>query len=64
MVPLCRKLIDPSLLTKEEKNFINEYHADVGSKTKDFFSGDERTLKWLERETSPLRNETDFTRWA
>ena len=54
MVPLCRKLIDPTLLTKEEKAFINEYHAEVQSKTKQFFKNDERTLTWLRRETSPL----------
>jgi len=54
MVPMCRKLIDATLLTKEEKAFINEYHAEVGRKTKDFFEGDERTLAWLKRETSPL----------
>jgi len=54
MVPLCRKLIDPTLLTKQEKEFINTYHAEVEAKTKDFFRGDELTLKWLRRETSPL----------
>jgi len=54
MVPLCRKLIDATLLTKEEKTFINEYHAEVDRKTKDFFKGDEKTLAWLKRETGPL----------
>jgi Xaa-Pro aminopeptidase len=54
MVPMCRKLIDPTLLTKEEKQFINEYHEEVQRKTKAYFKGDEKTLAWLERETQPL----------
>jgi len=54
MVPMCRKLIDPTLLTKEEKQFINEYHEEVQRKTKGYFKGDEKTLAWLERETQPL----------
>lgn len=54
MVPMCRKLIDPSLLTEAETDFINKYHAEVEEKTKSFFEGDELTLKWLHRETRPL----------
>ncbi|KAB8349657.1 hypothetical protein FH972_023676 [Carpinus fangiana] len=54
MVPHCRKLIDPSLLTADERDFINDYHKEVVEKTKSFFEGDERTLKWLERETQPI----------
>jgi len=54
MVPYCRKLIDESLLTRREKHWLNEYHADIFSKTRDFFKGDSLTLRWLERETEPL----------
>lgn len=54
MVPMCRKLIDPTLLTKEEKQFINEYHEEVARKTKSYFKGDDKTLAWLQRETQPL----------
>ncbi len=54
MVPMCRKLIDVSLLTEAEKEWINNYHAEVDEKTKTFFEGDERTMKWLKRETQPL----------
>ncbi|KZF19192.1 hypothetical protein L228DRAFT_254478 [Xylona heveae TC161] len=53
MVPMCRKLIDVSLLTDVEKSWLNFYHAAVYEKTKGFFEGDERTLAWLERETQP-----------
>ncbi|TAQ84154.1 hypothetical protein B7494_g7528 [Chlorociboria aeruginascens] len=54
MVPYCRKLIDEKLLTKREKDWLNEYHADIHEKTKDFFQGDPATTKWLERETQPF----------
>jgi len=50
MVPMCRKLIEPSLLTPAEKTWLNEYHTEVMEKTKGFFTKDERTTKWLERE--------------
>jgi Xaa-Pro aminopeptidase len=54
MVPYCRRLIDETLLTSKEKSWLNEYHADIRAKTKDFFDGDEETIKWLERETQPI----------
>lgn len=54
MVPMCRKLIDVSLLTDVEKHYLNKYHTEVKEKTKAFFKGDERTLKWLDRETAPI----------
>lgn len=54
MVPLCRKLLDVSLLTKRELEWVNNYHREVKEKTKDYFEGDERSLRWLERETSEL----------
>lgn len=52
MVPYFRKLIDESLLTRREKHWLNEYHADIYAKTKDFFEPDSLTMKWLERETT------------
>lgn len=54
MVPLCRKLLDESLLTKRERDWINDYHREIKEKTKGYFKGDERSLRWLDRETSEL----------
>ena len=54
MVPMCRKLIDVNLLSGKEREWIDAYHEEVREKTKGFFEGDERTLKWLERETAPF----------
>lgn len=53
MVPYCRKLIDVELLSGAEKKWLNEYHAEVLEKTKGFFTKDERTMSWLERECAP-----------
>ena len=53
MVPMCRKLIDVTLLTETEKQWLNEYHREVFEKTKDYFKNDPLTMKWLERETQP-----------
>ncbi|OCT54644.1 putative Xaa-Pro aminopeptidase P [Cladophialophora carrionii] len=54
MVPMCRKLIDPKLLDPEEREWLNNYHAEVWEKTSGYFEGDERTTKWLKRETAPI----------
>ncbi|KAL1615570.1 hypothetical protein SLS56_011777 [Neofusicoccum ribis] len=53
LVPMCRKLIDEALLTPAEKQWLNEYHAEVREKTGPFFANDPVTTKWLERETQP-----------
>ena len=54
MVPMCRKLIDQSLLTQQEKNWLNNYHTEVEQKTKSFFEDDPLTMSWLQRETKPI----------
>lgn len=54
MVPMCRQLIDTSLLTPTEVTYLNDYHKEVFEKTKDYFEGDERTMKWLKRECSQI----------
>lgn len=54
MVPYCRNLIDESLLTRKEKRWLNEYHADIFAKTKDYFEPGSLSMKWLEREVQPF----------
>ncbi|KAI1304302.1 aminopeptidase-like protein [Xylaria venustula] len=51
MVPYCRKLIDPNLLTAAEKQWLNDYNADILEKTKAYFEKDDLALAWLKRET-------------
>lgn len=54
MVPMCRKLIDVSMLTPFEKEYLNAYHAEVEEKTRSLCGDDPWTLEWLHRETRPL----------
>ncbi|KAG8629740.1 hypothetical protein KVT40_001359 [Elsinoe batatas] len=54
MTPMCRKLIDTSILTPSELAWLNAYHAEVYDKTKGFFTDDPVTTAWLERETAPF----------
>lgn len=54
LVPMCRNLIDVSLLTSAEKEYLDTYHREVETKTKEYFRGDELTMKWLRRECRPL----------
>ncbi|KAJ4987464.1 xaa-pro aminopeptidase [Stagonosporopsis vannaccii] len=53
MTPHCRNLVDISLLTEDEKQFINAYHQEVFDKTSEYFKKDALTLEWLKRETAP-----------
>ena len=53
MVPMCRKLIDLEMLTAVEKEWLNSYHQQVLEKTKSFFTEDEMSRTWLERECEP-----------
>ncbi len=54
MVPYCRKLIDESLLTRKERHWLNESHADIMAKTQDYFKKDSLEIKYLERECEPF----------
>ncbi|UNI19719.1 Xaa-Pro aminopeptidase [Purpureocillium takamizusanense] len=54
MVPYCRNLMDTSLLTSAEKDWVNAYNAEILAKTKTFFESDPLTMAWLTRETQPL----------
>jgi Xaa-Pro aminopeptidase len=54
MVPMCRNLIDEKLLTFVEKEWLDSYHREVFEKTQGFFENDERSMKWLRRETQPI----------
>lgn len=53
-VPFCRKLIDTSLLTPIEIEWVNRYHQLVRDDTSPFFAGDAVSKQWLLRETAPL----------
>jgi len=54
MVPMCRKLIDEKLLSRDEIEWLDNYHMEVWTATSGFFKDDERTTKWLKRETKKI----------
>lgn len=50
--PIDRRLIDKSLLTEEELNWLHDYHLSVREKLSEHL--DEAALKWLQAATEPL----------
>ncbi|KAG6909923.1 hypothetical protein DXG01_014443 [Tephrocybe rancida] len=52
--PIHKNLVDTSLLTAGEREWLNAYHAETWAKVSPLLKNDEKALKWLERETSPL----------
>jgi Xaa-Pro aminopeptidase len=54
MAPLCRNLIDKSLLTAAEIDWINAYHNEVLEKLTPFVKDNDETLAWLKKETLPI----------
>ncbi|KAK5663915.1 hypothetical protein OQA88_126 [Cercophora sp. LCS_1] len=54
MTPYCRNLIDVTLLTEEEKKWLNDSHAQIRANTEGYFKDDPLTLNWLIRETAPF----------
>ncbi|TFF18724.1 aminopeptidase P family protein [Jiella endophytica] len=52
LAPIDRRLIDPVLLTEEERGWLNAYHASVRETLSDALSADDAT--WLEAATRPI----------
>ncbi|KAI1789426.1 Creatinase/aminopeptidase [Ganoderma leucocontextum] len=54
LCPMGKNLIDTSLLSVREKEWLNAYHEETQEKVAPLLKNDERALKWLQRECSPL----------
>ncbi|KAF7720703.1 hypothetical protein EC973_006318 [Apophysomyces ossiformis] len=54
IAPLCRNLIDTSLLSQQETKWVNDYHAECLEKLSPLLSSDPEALTWLKKETLPL----------
>ncbi|KAG2058192.1 Creatinase/aminopeptidase [Suillus hirtellus] len=54
MCPIQTKLIDFSILTAQEKEWLNSYHAETLEKVGPLLRNDLRALEWLGRECSPV----------
>jgi len=53
LVPFDRRPIDASMLTREEKAWLDSYHADVRRKIEPLLKSDDRP--WLRHATAPIR---------
>ena len=49
LCPYDRRLIEPTMLTSEEKNWLNDYHSIVREKLRNFLNVEENA--WLEVQT-------------
>ena len=56
LAPIDRALIEPSLLTAAEVNWLDRYHASVREKLGPLLAAETRA--WLEQETAPLTTAT------
>ncbi len=54
-VPFCRKLIDTSLLTVTECEWINNYHQVIWDEVSPTLDAKSLEYKWLKRETQPIK---------
>lgn len=54
LVPYCKKLINPSLLSQEEISVINNYHKEIFKKVSPHLKKHSLEYNWLKRETAPL----------
>jgi Xaa-Pro aminopeptidase len=52
LAPFDRRLVKPELLTSDELEWLNAYHARVLSEVGPLVDGE--TLKWLEAATAPI----------
>jgi Xaa-Pro aminopeptidase len=52
--PIDLELVEPSLLTNEERAWLNAYHAEVRAKIAPEVKDDAETRAWLERSTRPI----------
>jgi Xaa-Pro aminopeptidase len=56
MAPIDRNLIEPSLLTKEELNWLNDYHAEVKKNILPLLKAEPKAAAFLEKATEPLQH--------
>jgi len=54
MAPIALDLVEPSLLTGAEREWLNAYHADVRAKIAPALKDDADTRAWLEQATRPI----------
>ena len=54
LVPMCRKLVDVSLLSATELRWLNEYHALIWTELSGYWPEGDATRTWLWEATQPM----------
>jgi len=54
MCPIHKKLIQTSLLTRDERSWLDAYHLETLEKVSPLLYNESRALEWLKRECSPI----------
>jgi len=54
LVPMCRALTDAALLSREERAYLDGYHARCRLALLPLLAGNDAAADWLRRETEPL----------
>ncbi|KAI0258993.1 Creatinase/aminopeptidase [Gloeopeniophorella convolvens] len=54
LAPIGRNLVDVSLLSADERAWVDAYHKEVWEKVAPLLANDPRAKAWLERECAPL----------
>jgi len=54
MTPIQTKLVDDTLLTKEEAQWLDSYNSETLHKVGPLLKNDDRAYHWLKRECQPL----------
>lgn len=52
--PMGKNLVDVPLLSVKEREWLDAYHVEIQQKVAPLVEQDERALRWLKRECSPL----------
>lgn len=53
-VPIATNLVEVSLLSPDELEWLNEYNEEVRTKLSPLLEHDKEALAWLEKECKPL----------
>ncbi|KAH9849039.1 Creatinase/aminopeptidase [Lenzites betulinus] len=54
LCPMGKNLVDVALLSTKEREWLDAYHGEILEKVGPLVEKDERALRWLQRECSPL----------
>lgn len=54
LVPMCQNLIDKTLLSRSDVEWLNQYHLLCRQKVGPLLANDPLAMKWFQRETEKI----------